>query len=206
METVQTILQYAQAHSVWWGVLLLTLSAAVEYLFPPFPGDSVTIVGAILIPTAGWPFWAVFAAVMVGSMAGAAVDWWVGTWLAREHGRQTFLHRFVQRENVASRLDKIKQQFDRHGSVYIAANRFVPAFRALFFVAAGMARLDLRRVMLFTGLSAAAWNGALLAVGYLVGYNLDALVDIVSKYTTAVLISLGVLLAIRLLWGRLRDG
>src|SRR5699024_9356965 len=134
------------------------LSAMIEYIIPPFPGDTVTVVGAVLIPAAGWPWWGVFAAVVVGSLAGASFNWWLGDWVSRTGDKKTWIHRFLQREAVRPRVDALLERFERHGSIYIVLNRFIPAFRAFFFLAAGMARLKLWKVLLFAALSAAMWN------------------------------------------------
>lgn len=180
---LNTIFDYLSGQAVWWGLMILMVSATIEYILPPFPGDSITLVGAVLIPRAGWPIWGVFGAVMVGTVVGASVDWWVGKWLASTDNGDTWLHRWIRRDHVAERVDTLTDQFDRWGSVYLMANRFVPAFRALFFIAAGLARLDWWKVVLFGGLSAALWNGALLGVGYTVGFKLDALAEIIASYS-----------------------
>lgn len=191
MDTIQVIFEYLSGQAVWWGLLVLTASAMIEYVFPPFPGDTVTIVGAVLIPTADWPWWGVFAAVMAGSTVGAGFDWWIGHWVAENEHRDTWIHRFMKREGVAPKIDKLKRQFEKYGSVYIAANRFLPAFRSLFFVSAGLSRLPLGRVLFYAALSAGVWNAALLAAGYAVGYNIDALAELVQQYTSVVWVVLG---------------
>ncbi len=193
---LHSIFAYLSGQAVWWGLLLLLLSALIEYIFPPFPGDTVTIVGAVLIPTAHWPLPGVFLAVTVGSVIGAAFNWWVGDWVARNQHKNTWVHRFLDREKVRPRVDKLIHRFERHGSAYIAINRFVPAFRAVFFLAAGLARLVLWRVLAFAALSAALWNAALLGVGYLVGYNIDALAAWVHRYTKVVYLGLGVAIVV----------
>jgi membrane protein DedA with SNARE-associated domain len=194
---LQTIFDYLSGQAIWWGLLLLMLSAMIEYVVPPFPGDTVTVAGAVLIPTAGWPWWAVFGAVTLGSLIGAAIDWWAGNWVARNQERNTWIHRLLDREKIRPKVDKLIHQFEKHGSVYIAINRFVPAFRAVFFLAAGLARLVLWKVLLFAALSAALWNAALLALGYLVGYNIEELANWVQRYTHLVYVGLGVAI---LLW------
>lgn len=199
METVQLILDYVQGNAMWWGLLMLMLASSIEYVFPPFPGDSVTLVGAMLIPTAGWPAWAVFAAVMIGSMSGAFVDWRFGVWLS--HRRERAGSRFLSRPRVKKRLDKIEAKFEKHGAKFLALNRFLPAFRALLFVAAGLARLPIAGVLFWAALSAAAWNMLLLGVGWAVGYNLESLVKFIESYTIVVLGSLAVGL---LAWGIFR--
>ena len=36
------------------GLAVLCLSACIEYLFPPFPGDTITVFGAFLVARRGW--------------------------------------------------------------------------------------------------------------------------------------------------------
>lgn len=191
MEQIHLIFEYFQSQSTLYGLILLCLSAGIEYIFPPFPGDTVTIVGAILIPEAGWPIEGVFAAVMLGSTAGAVFNWWIGRWLGDYEHKETFIHRWLSREPQREKIETLKRRFSKHGSAYITANRFVPAFRSLFFIAAGMSNLRLRNVVFFSALSAALWNSMLLGVGYAVGYNLDRLVLLLDQYTAVVWSLLG---------------
>jgi membrane protein DedA with SNARE-associated domain len=132
---------------------------------------------------------------MIGSMVGGTVDWWFGTLVADR--REGAPGRWLSRPGVQERLDSIVDKFERHGAKFLGLNRFLPAFRALFFVAAGIARLRLREVVLWAAVSAAAWNGLLMVVGWSVGYNLESLVQFVEQYTKA---SLGGVIALAIGW------
>lgn len=189
--SLENVFAYLSGQVLWWGLVVLMFSAMIEYIFPPFPGDTITIVGAMLIPNAGWPWEGVFGAVILGSIIGAAFDWWVGDWVRRNEDRNTWIHRFLARDKIQPKVQTLLERFERRGSVYIMLNRFIPAFRAFFFVAAGMAQLRLRDVLFFAAISAAAWNGMLLGLGYLVGYNVDAVAVWVGRYTWAVWALLG---------------
>ena len=175
------------------GLLILGASAGIEYIFPPFPGDAITLVGAMLIPLAKWPIGWVFLAVLLGSLMGAAINWRVGRWLV-DAQRHTWLHRWLGQPNVERRITTLTERFAKHGSIYICLNRFLPAFRALFFIAAGMANVPFWRVMGFGAISAALWNGALLGVGWLVGFNLQALERLLKQYSVVVWSVLGLFL------------
>lgn len=198
---LQQIFDYLSGQAVWWGLLILMFSAMIEYVVPPFPGDTITLAGAVLIPTAGWPFFGVLGAVILGSLFGAGLDWWVGDWVAKNKQRNTWIHRQIERERVRPKIDKLIAQFERHGEVYLCLNRFVPAFRAVFFIAAGLARLTLWKVLLFAAVSALLWNGAILGVGYLVGYNVEALALWAQRYSRA--FYLAVILAV-VLWSGIK--
>jgi membrane protein DedA with SNARE-associated domain len=160
------------------GLGLLLLSACIEYLFPPFPGDMIVIFGAFLVARRGWSGPSVFAAVLAGSVVGFMLDYAVGRWLGRTEERWTRgrLRRF------RPQIDRLVERFARHGALYLAINRFIPSLRGLFFVAAGMARLAWWKVLAFGTLSALLWNALLLAVGLTVGNSWDRLVTVFQAY------------------------
>jgi membrane protein DedA with SNARE-associated domain len=59
-------------------------------------------------------------------------------------------------------------------------------------VAAGAARIPLRKVLLLGGLSAALWNALLLGVGALIARNLAEMGAILDRYTGAAWVAMGV--------------
>ena len=161
----------------------------MEYVFPPFPGDTITLFGAVLITAYKWSFWGVFGAVMAGSVAGSMVAFYFGTWLeARRAARRTARQKRGEREREERRavIDGLVGKFRRHGAVYLMINRFLPGIRALFFVAAGMAKMRPIAVLLYSALSAALWNLAIIALGSALGANFETLLGWVRRYTLAV--------------------
>ncbi len=160
------------------GIGLLALCACIEYLFPPFPGDMITVFGAFLVARRGWSGPAVFGAVTVGSAVGCMIDYAVGRWLGATEERWTRgrLGRF------RPQIDGLVERFRRHGGLYIAINRFIPSLRSLFFVAAGMARLPWWTVLAYGTLSAILWNALLLLLGLTVGQSWDRLVSLFQTY------------------------
>jgi membrane protein DedA with SNARE-associated domain len=153
------------------GLGLLLLSACIEYLFPPFPGDMITVFGAFLVVRQGWNGPAVFGAVTAGSVIGFMIDFHVGRWLGRNEERWTR----GRMARFRPQIDRLVERFARHGGLYLAINRFIPSLRGLFFVAAGMAGLRRWEVLLFGTISALAWNALLLGLGLTVGQSWDRL-------------------------------
>ncbi|MCA9514215.1 MAG: VTT domain-containing protein [Myxococcales bacterium] len=171
-----------------YGALLF--GAFVEYVFPPFPGDTVVVAGAVLVAAFDWSPWPVLALVTGGAVAGGLVDWQIGRWL-HASGR-------LERLRPAWRdaIHGIAGQFERRGAWYLAVNRFVPGIRAFFFVAAGVAGLGAGRVAFWCAVSAVLWNALLLAVGFAVGDNVEELDALVGRYTIVVWAVVGVVLAV----------
>ena len=172
------------------GLLLLFLCAYLEYVFPPFPGDALTLFGAVLAARFGWNPVAVFLAVLAGSGAGGMTDYAVGRWLGPRARRPA--------------IDTLVTRFRRHGEAYLVLNRFLPGVRALFFVAAGMARLRPWRVLAFGLLSAAVWNALVFGAGWAAGANLDRIEALFAAYTKVAWIVIG-LVVVALLVGWLRQ-
>lgn len=154
---------------------LLFGGAFIEYVFPPFPGDTVVVAGAVLVGAHGWGLGPVFVAVLAGTLVGVAVDLAIG--------RRVPVERLSGRSREV--VDQLVGAFRRHGAVLLAANRFVPGVRALFFVAAGIAGLRTGPVLAWALVSATAWNLLLLWVGSTVGQNLGALADWIARYQAA---------------------
>jgi membrane protein DedA with SNARE-associated domain len=182
------------------GLALIAACALLEYLFPPFPGDLVVVFAAFLVVRHGWSAPGVWAAVLAGSAAGCMIGYAVGRLLHRTEGR--WATGWLAR--LRPRIDTLVERFARHGAFYIAINRFLPSLRALFFVAAGMARLSPWKVLGFGLLSAAAWNAMLFALGITVGANWNRLEGILVTYGEVVwgLIALLVLVLLVRWWWR----
>ncbi len=171
------------------GLLVLFACAAIEYVFPPFPGDTVTLLGGIFAVRGQQPAATVFGAVMAGSLAGAALDWLAGRWLGeRLASGKGKGFKLITREQL---LDW-EVRFRRRGTFWLLANRFFPGIRGPIFLAAGISGVPLGRVLLLGGASALAWNAVIFAAGYAVGGEAERLQSLVSSYSA---VALGVLIA-----------
>lgn len=161
--------------------LLLFLASFVEYVFPPFPGDLLVLIGA-WYATQGILSWPVaLAALTAGALLGAVVDYGFGRWLKpRLDARASRRGRLA-----AERLARFEAAYRRWGPALLAANRFLPGVRAFFFIGAGAARLPLGQVLLLGGISAALWNALLLAAGGLLVHSLPELLELFGRYSRA---------------------
>ena len=169
----------------YWAYALVAAAAAIEYVFPPVPGDTVALFAVALAVRAQlhWAF--VYLAMTVGALLGGLAAWAFGIWLANHEHRWP---PFLRTPGATRALDAVRRGYERHGAMYLGVNRFLPALRAFFFVGAGLSRMSAASVVVFGGISAALWNAVLMAIGYTVGNNWDALRDLVERYTAATLI------------------
>jgi len=191
-----------------WGLAFIALGAFVEYVFPPFPGDTVTLLGGLYAVRGGWPVALVFALVMAGSLGGAFFDYLVGRWLAGRLDRARpdgWLLRRVPQSDLAA----WEERFRQHGVLWLVVNRFLPAVRGPIFLAAGVARIAAWKVVVFGGLSALLWNALLFGAGWAVGGHAESLLALVHTYERVAWAALGLAalaLLTRGLWRRRARG
>lgn len=186
-----------------WAPLLLFGAAFVEYVFPPFPGDLLVVLGAwyAVHGELSWPV--VYGAVTAGAVVGAWMDHQVGVWLGARLEHSPTAARLLS----PAQLARFEEAYRRWGFWLLLLNRFFPGVRGFLFLAAGASGVPVGRAMLLGGISAAAWNGLLLAVGAVVATNLDELVMLVDRYTRLAGALVGVVvvaLLLRALWQRRR--
>ncbi len=183
-----------------WAYGLIIAASAVEYVFPPLPGDTVVLFAIVLAARAQLNWALVYVLMTLGAIGGGLVAWALGLWLANHEDHWPW---FLKRPAATRALDAVRRGYEQHGAMYLAVNRFLPALRAFFFLGAGLSRMGAWPVIVFGGLSAAVWNALLLGAGYAVGHNWEAMRDILERYTAATLVIVvvaGIAIVARFLW------
>jgi membrane protein DedA with SNARE-associated domain len=168
------------------------LAAMIEYLFPPFPGDSVTVLAGVYAWRGDKPFLLTYVAILAGSLLGASIDYAVGRSLAHKllrRGPEETLLGVSQRQLLA-----LTDRMRRSGTWLLVGNRFLPAVRGPIFAAAGAAELPFLKVFLLGAVSTLAWNALLFGAGVAVGGNLERLRALLRGYERAALFLLGLAL------------
>ena len=163
----------------------LFVSAVLENLIPPIPGDTVTLFGAYLVGIGQLHFSGVFAATALGNFAGFMLLFFLGRFLEKEF----FLNRnfrYVPKEGLL----KAEQWFQQFGYMIILCNRFLSGARSVISIFAGISDLKTGRVALYCLISCLVWNGMLVYAGYKAGKNWEAITVFLKQYNEIVLIIL----------------
>ncbi len=186
-----------------WGYLALGAAALVEYLFPPFPGDTVALLGGAWAARDERSIILVHLILTLGSAVGIAITWRLGRALASRISLAPPGSRLLGLE--VGQIHRAQRLMREKGDWVLLSNRFLPSFRSVLFVAAGAAEVPLWRALALGLVSAAVFNGILLAVGVMVGVNAERISDFFHQFRVASLTGLGVaalLVGGRFLWQR----
>ncbi len=159
----------------------LFLSAIVENLFPPIPGDTITAFGAFLVGTGRLNYALVYISTTAGSVIGFMSLFFLGRYLEREF----FLQKDYKYFSVQS-IKAAEKWFDKYGFFVILGNRFLPGVRSVISIVSGISNLSPLKVFFLSLISAGAWNFIWIQAGFMLGNNWDVVkknfAAILSKY------------------------
>ena len=172
LETIASHLDSLAALAPTWGLLFIFVFMTIESSFVPFPSEVVMIPAGFLAARGelgiGSPLAAVWVAIAVGvlgSLAGAYVNYYLALWVGKpfleQYGKWFFLK--------PAALERACEVFNKYGAATTFVCRMVPAIRQLISIPAGIAKMPLGSFTLFTGLGAGVWTTILAFVGYGLG-------------------------------------
>jgi membrane protein DedA with SNARE-associated domain len=180
-EIANTLVQYI-GDMGYWGIFLLMF---LESTFFPFPSEVIMIpAGYLAFKGEMNLYWIVIVGIF-GSVAGALFNYY----LAMHFGRKFILrygrYVFIKEET----LDKLEAFFARHGELSTFNGRLIPGIRQLISLPAGLARMNIVKFSLYSGLGAGIWVIVLVALGYLLGSNEALISEYLRSATVIALIS-----------------
>ncbi|MEV7630968.1 DedA family protein [Microbacterium sp. NPDC089318] len=157
------------------------LAIALENLFPPLPSEAILPMAGIAAHDGAFGLWEAVAWTTLGSLVGALALYGLGAWLGLERLRA-----------IAGRLplvdvsdvDRTVAWFHRHGGKAVFFSRFVPIFRSLISIPAGVARMPLWRFAVLTSAGSLLWNTAFILCGWFLGsgwHIVEQYIDVVQN-------------------------
>lgn len=176
--------------------LLLGVGAAAENIIPPIPADTFVLAGALLAARGAADPWLVFLATWLFNVVSA-----VGVYVvARLYGGRFFkmpIARWLLREH---QLEQIGGFYMKYGIPAIFMSRFLPAWRAMVPVFAGVSGMSGWKVVPPMAIASGLWYGLLVYLGAAMGRNLGRIVDIFDNVNTALLLVAVALIALAAAW------
>lgn len=162
-----------------WNAMLLYMflfgSAVLENLFPPIPGDTITVFGAFLVGIGKLDFILVYAVTTLGSSVGFILLFYAGAFLEMEFFLNTRFRIFS-----SQKILQAEKWFNRYGYYIVIINRFLPGIRSVISIAAGISGLRGWKVFLLAMISAMGWNFIWIYSGYTLGNNWETVYGKIS--------------------------
>ncbi|MGH9928693.1 MAG: DedA family protein [Pyrinomonadaceae bacterium] len=148
------------------GIVLLM---AIESACIPLPSEIIMPFSGYLVYTGRFNLWLVSVAGAVGCVVGSMVAYWVGSYGGRpmieKYGRYVLISHHD--------LDLADRWFSRYGEVIVFASRLLPVIRTFIALPAGIARMNVKRFIIYTFAGSLPWCLGLAYVGQLLGEQWD---------------------------------
>ena len=150
----------------YFGIILLM---GIESACIPLPSEIIMPFSGYLVYTGRFNLWLVGVAGALGCVLGSLVAYWVGMRggrpLIERYGRYILISRHD--------LDLADRWFARFGEIIVFASRLLPVIRTFIAFPAGVARMDLKRFVIYTFLGSLPWCIGLAYVGQKLGEQWD---------------------------------
>ncbi|MDE6371768.1 MAG: DedA family protein [Duncaniella sp.] len=186
----------ADAMTVYWLVFAFMV---VESSFIPFPSEVIVPPAAYLACTSHEVnIITIVVLATAGAIVGALINYFLSVWIGRpivyKFANSRFGHACLIDE---AKVRRAEEYFDAHGAASTFFGRLIPAVRQLISIPAGLARMNVGKFVIFTGLGALVWNCVLAALGYWLGLavpreQLYARVEEYNDYLTWIGLAIGV--------------
>src|SRR5437899_10186083 len=152
------------------GIVILM---AIESSFLPLPSELVMPPAGYLAAKGEMSFALAIACGVAGSITGALANYGLAHWLGRAVVRRIGKYFWISERS----LERSERYFAAHGEISTFMGRMLPVVRHLISIPAGLARMNLGRFVVFTGLGALVACTILTAVGCFIGRREDVLLE-----------------------------
>lgn len=164
--------------------LVIGAGAAVENFVPPIPADTFVLLGAFISARGTVSAWTVFFVTWLANITSASTVYF----LAHRFGRTFFTEHHLGKLLLNEKqMQQISGFYARWGTPAIFMSRFLPAFRAMVPVFAGVTHVKFPRVFIPLAAASALWYGALVYLGAIAGQNWDAIMSFFSRASSVLL-------------------
>lgn len=164
----------------WGGYVGIFLLMVIENVFPPIPSEVIMGFGGMAVARGDMAMLPLLLIGTAGTTVGNLFWYAVGRWIGYQR-----LKPFVDRHGRWLTLcwedvERLHGFFVKHGQWVVFVFRFLPTFRTMISLPAGMVKMGLPRFLIATFLGSIVWNAVLAYAGLWMGSSFQSVQDYVG--------------------------
>ncbi|SHE78280.1 DedA family protein [Caloramator proteoclasticus] len=154
------------------------LNSCLQILFPPYPGDTITIFQGYLTYRMGFNKYLMLLSTISGSFLSSMFLYY----LSYAKSDIVLNNRFIIKFFNLDKINKLEDLFKKYGVFFILINKFIPGLGSLTFIAAGIFKLPLIPATISILLANVLHNTMLFSAGALTGDNMEIIKASIKEY------------------------
>ncbi|MFY3740526.1 MAG: membrane protein DedA with SNARE-associated domain [Candidatus Nitrosomirales archaeon] len=192
LEIVSTLIDFITSTISGLGYGGIFLLMVAESALIPIPSEVIMPFSGYLVSTGEFNAVYVVLAGSVGNLAGSLIAYYAGSRLGREfilrYGKYVLLRK--------SHLELTETYFKKYGDRSIFIGRLLPAVRTYISLPAGLARMNMRKFIVYTLIGSIIWNSGLTYIGMKLGQNWETMLEYSDYIDIAVVIGVIVVIVL----------
>jgi len=154
------------------------ISAALQILFPPYPGDTVLILEGYLSSKNYFNIYAIAFNAMAATFISCLMLYYISYKLGDSIFNVSFINKYFSRDKI----HKLTKWFEKYGSIAILLSKFVPGVGSLTMLVAGTFKVPAVKAYAAMGVATIIHNSFLLFLGKTAGDNMGLIKYTLRKY------------------------
>lgn len=155
---------------------------ALESALIPIPSEVTMPFSGFLVTTGRFNFWIIVITGSLGNLIGSLVAYYLGFW-----GEETVVHAIIKKYGKfllisIKEVHHAEYWFRKHGEIIVFASRLLPVVRTFISLPAGIAKMEIKRFILYTTLGSFFWSFFLTYIGVIFGKNWGTIGTIFHKF------------------------
>ncbi|HEY7024958.1 MAG TPA: DedA family protein [Candidatus Limnocylindrales bacterium] len=158
------------------GYLGVAVAMAIESAMIPMPSEIILPLAGFQVSNAAaiepltkgpWNFWLVVIFATIGNTVGSLIGYAIGAW-----GGRPFLERWGKYLLIRQHeIELAEHFFTKYGAATAFFSRLLPVVRTFISFPAGVARMDVRKFIIYSTAGAFIWSAVLVQAGVVLGAN-----------------------------------
>ncbi len=174
------------------GYLGIAFLMALASCHIPVSSEIILVFSGYLVFVGQFDFKLVILFASAGELLGALVAYYIGF-----YGGRPLIGKFGKYILISGHdLDRIENWFSKYGSKAVFLCRFLPLIRAYSSFPAGLAKMNIKKFIIYTFGGSLLWSGFFTYIGFKLGENWSELEIYFRKFN----ILIGVLILVGIIW------
>jgi membrane protein DedA with SNARE-associated domain len=175
----------------------------LESALIPIPSEVTMPFAGSLVALGTFNFWFVVLVGTAGNLFGSLLAYWLGWW-----GQEAVVRKIIVKYGkylliTEHEYDRSERWFKNHGELIVFVSRVLPVLRTFISLPAGVAKMNMKKFVIYTVVGCFIWSIFLTQIGVTLGNNWESLQGYFHKFDI-VIVTICVGIVVWYVWHKLK--